>query len=83
MLKVKATQRVKDPIVKLENEVKEIIAKVVSNRKQQFVKRTYGVSDYRLSMILLSKTLKTSELNGLLDYEKSTLSAPTHDEGEE
>jgi hypothetical protein len=83
MLKVKATQRVLDPTIESNDAIEKIIKSVVGHRKQQHLKRTYRISDYRLSMILKEKKLKTSEFKNLTKYNSENFSAPTHDEGEE
>lgn len=83
MLKVKATQRVLDPTIESNDAIEKIIKSVVEHRKQQHLKRTYRISDYRLSMILKEKKLKTSEFKNLVKYNSENFSAPTHDEGEE
>jgi hypothetical protein len=83
MLKVKNTKRMLDRILPSNATVEAIINKVVEFRKQQDLKRTHKISDYRLSMILQEKTLHESELRGLIAYNTANFSAPTESEGAE
>jgi hypothetical protein len=83
MLKVKNTKRMLDPILPSNATVEAIINKIVEFRKQQHLKRTHKISDYRLSMILNEKTIHESELRGLIAYNSEYFSAPTESEGAE
>jgi len=72
-----------DRILPSNTTIEAIINKVVQFRKQQDLKRTHKISDYRLSMILQEKTLHESELRGLIAYNTANFSAPTESEGGE